>query len=99
MGRKLSLFNKYIPRIYTKSFKLIREIPISLSDRISNLLVTITFGALVYPEPPSSKSTLITWPLLTRTFALAPPPSPFKGSNLRTGGVKYWYAVGCVIGS
>ena len=78
---------------------LINDTPISLSERTSNLLVVITFGALVYPEPPSIRSTLITWPLLTRTFALAPPPLPSNDSNLSIGGVKYWYAVGCVSGS
>ena len=68
---------------------LISDTPISLSERISNLLVAITFGAFVYPDPPSIRSTLITCPLLTSTFALAPPPSPFSGINFRIGGVKY----------
>ena len=63
---------------------LINDTPMSLSERTSNLLVAITFGAFVYPDPPSSKSTLITCPLLTSTFALAPPPSPFSGINFRT---------------
>ena len=66
---------------------LIKETPTSLSLKISNLLVVITFGAVVYPEPPSIKSTLITCPLLTNTSALAPPPLPSKVSNLSTGGV------------
>ena len=39
---------------------LIKDTPMSLSERTSNLLVAITFGASVYPEPPSIKSTLIT---------------------------------------
>ena len=38
----------------------IRETPMSLSLKISNLLVVITFGAVVYPEPPAIRSTLIT---------------------------------------
>ena len=67
----------------------INDTPISLSVRRSNPLVVITLGAFVYPEPPSSKSTLMTCPLLTNTFALAPPPLPSNDSNLRTGGVKY----------
>ena len=66
---------------------LINDTPISLSERTSNPLVAITFGAFVYPDPPSIRSTLITCPLLTSTFALAPPPSPFTGSNLSIGGV------------
>ena len=68
---------------------LIKETPTSLSLSISNLLVVITLGALVYPEPPSIRSTLITCPLLTSTFALAPPPVPSLGMNFNTGGVKY----------
>ena len=33
----------------------INDTPISLSLKRSNPLVVITLGALVYPEPPSSK--------------------------------------------
>ena len=66
----------------------INDTPISLSVRISNLLVVTTFGATVYPDPPSIRSTLITCPLLTSTFALAPPPLPSNGMTLNTGGVK-----------
>ena len=68
---------------------LIKDTPISLSVRISNLLVVTTFGATVYPDPPSIRSTLITCPLLTSTFALAPPPVLSLGMNFNTGGVKY----------
>ena len=39
---------------------LIKDTPTSLSVKISNLLVAITLGAVVYPEPPSIRSTLIT---------------------------------------
>ena len=69
--------------------RLMRDTPISLSFRISYFLATTTFGASVYPDPPSTSSTLTTCPLLTRTYAFAPPPSPFSGINSRTGGVKY----------